>query len=245
MNSISYSFLTKSLKCCIYWFNIFIRIIFGRSRLEKDFDTVNKLRLSTIYSESMVGFTDYSNLSPFSYKNKAVKRLIWELKYKNQREVVLFWAKILTEEMIANMVDCIPCSSRDSKNFNASSIYILPMPMSLEKGKDRGWNQTEELLKSCEIILENFYNNFISCVHIDYDLVERSDRTNQHKLKTKNERMKNLNNIFKIKNGAGKLLGKRFLIIDDVTTTGASLSELKKVLKENGAISTTSITLAR
>ena len=50
--------------------------------------------------------------------------------------------------------------------------------------------------------------------------------------KTTEERKKNLVNAFKV---TKDVKGKRILVIDDVITTGATVAECSKILKENGA----------
>ena len=50
--------------------------------------------------------------------------------------------------------------------------------------------------------------------------------------------------LFKIKNPA-ELAGKKIFLVDDVYTTGSTMQECAKILKENGAKSVWGIALAR
>lgn len=47
-------------------------------------------------------------------------------------------------------------------------------------------------------------------------------------------RRRNVRNVYRIENGA-EVKGKRILLLEDIITTGATISEASRVLKENGA----------
>lgn len=60
------------------------------------------------------------------------------------------------------------------------------------------------------------------------------------------ERLKNLNNAFEILERAKNLIkDKKFLIIDDIYTTGSTLNEVAKVLMKNGAKEVRGLVIAR
>ncbi|PIP24742.1 MAG: hypothetical protein COX33_00260 [Candidatus Nealsonbacteria bacterium CG23_combo_of_CG06-09_8_20_14_all_36_125] len=58
------------------------------------------------------------------------------------------------------------------------------------------------------------------------------------------ERKENIRNAFSIKNG-GQILGRKILLVDDIYTTGSTLTECAKVLKEAGAKEIIGIVIAR
>lgn len=55
--------------------------------------------------------------------------------------------------------------------------------------------------------------------------------------------MKNLVGTFEVQNPE-KIRGRNIILIDDVTTTGATLKEAKKVLRASGARKIIGVTLA-
>ncbi len=57
------------------------------------------------------------------------------------------------------------------------------------------------------------------------------------------ERLQNIIGVFAVKNSSA-IANKNFILVDDVYTTGATLNEAAKTLKENGAKSIIGITLA-
>ena len=78
------------------------------------------------------------------------------------------------------------------------------------------------------------------------DLLLKQKNTPQQKNLALNERDRNVLNSFVINNKfISKIFGKNVLIVDDVYTTGATLNECAKVLKENKVFKVFTITLAR
>jgi competence protein ComFC len=58
------------------------------------------------------------------------------------------------------------------------------------------------------------------------------------------ERMENLHNAFRLRKNAD-VRGLRVLLVDDVLTTGSTLSECARILKRSGAISVHAAMAAR
>jgi competence protein ComFC len=74
-------------------------------------------------------------------------------------------------------------------------------------------------------------------------LMKTKETRSQVCVKNRAERLRNIRGSFCVRN-AEKIKGKNILIVDDVTTTGATLAEAKKVLRKSGAKSVMCITLA-
>ncbi len=102
---------------------------------------------------------------------------------------------------------------------------IIPMPMHPTRLKERGFNQALEIAKP----LDNHLN---STSKLDYKCVIRQTLTPPQASLPLRDRVKNIKGAFKINKN---LTGKRIAIVDDVMTTGASLNELAKTLKQAGA----------
>ncbi|MEK7124549.1 MAG: ComF family protein [Patescibacteria group bacterium] len=99
---------------------------------------------------------------------------------------------------------------------------LAPVPMELSKQKERGYNQSEELAKelgqtlNAPVVLEN--------------LIKTKKTEPQMKLSAENRR-KNLFGAFKIKNPA-EFAGKKIYLVDDVYTTGSTMEECARVLRQ-------------
>jgi predicted amidophosphoribosyltransferase len=82
-------------------------------------------------------------------------------------------------------------------------------------------------------------------VKVRSDLVLRARPTkDQTKLKAR-QRIKNMQNAFMVEKGMEELIvGNNFIVFDDVKTTGATLNQCAKILKNHGAKSVWGLTLA-
>ena len=101
---------------------------------------------------------------------------------------------------------------------------ILFVPMTAADKRKRGYNQTELIAKELHYILEK------PCLNA---LVKVRETRSQKSL-NENERRENVKNAFSVKNPE-KLKGKNVLVIDDVCTTGSTLSEAARAIKAAGA----------
>jgi predicted amidophosphoribosyltransferase len=74
-------------------------------------------------------------------------------------------------------------------------------------------------------------------------LVKIEDTEHQARIKDRNVRLKNLAGTFAVKNP--ELIAKKnIILIDDVTTTGATLNEARRTLKKSGARKVIAFTVA-
>lgn len=106
---------------------------------------------------------------------------------------------------------------------------LVPIPLSEERLYERGFNQAESL-----IIEAGFApTNLLTRVH-----------TEKQSKKTRNERI-HLPQVFQIAQTSQPIRQKRILLIDDVYTTGSTLRHAAERLKQAGAKSIKSLTLAR
>ncbi len=113
--------------------------------------------------------------------------------------------------------------------------YLIPVPLHVERQKMRGYNQSALL---AQIISR------ATGVPIVNDALVRHRHTLPQVTLNASQRWANVANAFIVKKPE-LVAGKRFLLIDDVTTTGATLRACAQALKEKGASSVWGFTLAR
>ncbi|WRP06169.1 ComF family protein [Rossellomorea aquimaris] len=104
---------------------------------------------------------------------------------------------------------------------------IIPIPLSDERLYERGFNQSTALLEETEVRPSN--------------ILARSHSEKQSK-KTRSERLQQ-KQVFQLVDSDVK--GKSILLFDDIYTTGTTLRQAAKLLREAGAEEVSSLTLAR
>lgn len=113
--------------------------------------------------------------------------------------------------------------------------YIVPIPISEAHRKERGYNQVDIIFKDVVNYMED-----LSYVNV---LAKRNDTKAMWTL-DREERKKNMAQAFSIRHDGENIEGKRILLVDDILTTGSTLSEAKKTLLEGGAACVDALVLA-
>lgn len=166
-------------------------------------------------------------ISAAGYVDPLTRDLIKALKYGFAREL----AKPLSRLMIKHL-ESISFVSTISIN----STIITPVPLHFFRLHERGFNQAE-------LIAQEIAAHFQ--LPIKTDILKRIRPTQrQADLKDNKERKNNIKDAFEIIDFE-PIKGKVVLLIDDVITSGATLSEAAKILKLNGAKEVWAITVAR
>lgn len=102
---------------------------------------------------------------------------------------------------------------------------IMPVPISKTRKKQRGYNQSDLLASELSRMLKVEYS-IANLVKIKENKVQS--------LLNKEERIKNVENVYYI-NNTEKVKNKKILLIDDIYTTGSTVNECSKILKQAGA----------
>jgi len=135
-------------------------------------------------------------------------KLIHALKYKGRKEIGPLLAQYLTEPL-----------SKDPPDI------IIPIPLHPEKRKLRGYNQTEGIAQTLANELGSSYHNEI--------LIKTLHNPSQTKKKPL-ERDRNVQKVFDVKN-KNLIRNKHILLVDDVITTGSTISHAANELYKHGA----------
>ena len=158
----------------------------------------------------------------FDYRDELARQAIWEIKYRKNEKILNVFCKIFYEYMLDEIADKALFS--DFKN-----PILIPIPSSKNRLKERGYNQCALIAKELARIDEG--KNFALCL----DALEKiKDLPSQTSLKNRNERLSNLKGCFRAVN-LEKIIGTNIILIDDVITTCATISEAKKTLLNAGA----------
>jgi predicted amidophosphoribosyltransferase len=149
---------------------------------------------------------------------------VWELKYHNTRQARALAGAYLQETVVALCAE------------EVGRVLLVPMPMHPKRQRVREHNQTETL---CKALLPHLGKG------VDYApeaLKKTLDTPTQQGL-TRVARMKNV--AHSMVASPKDVKGRVCVVIDDVTTTGATLEEARRALLQGGARMVHTVALAR
>lgn len=147
--------------------------------------------------------------SQFSYANP-LRLMLHKFKYKHQTQYGWFLSYLLNFTL---------------SEINTTPDLIIAMPLHKLRMKERGFNQALRLL--------DFYRARNNLTNISDFAITRIKNTEHQTLSSQQLRKQNLSEAFRLNQNVA---GLNILIIDDVVTTGSTVNELARTLKQNGAM---------
>ncbi len=113
---------------------------------------------------------------------------------------------------------------------------IIPVPISKKRMKQRGYNQSELIIKECAKLDKNIK----VCTNILYKIKNTKPQSSLNK----EQRRINLKGAYRLKNSE-TIINKKVLLFDDIYTTGSTLEECARVLRQAGAYEVSILTFAK
>lgn len=211
----------KIINLILYIFEGILEIIYPREDYCIICREENYNGLCTKCKNSIRRIKDNSSIiKSYGYYGGVLKELI--LKFKYHRD---FTAGNILAELLEEYIE----ESFDYRNF-----VVTYIPLSKKSKRKRGFNQCEYIAKK----ISRYLN--LQCSEI---LIKKGENKEQKKLRY-SERFDNVKNIFKLKNNID-INGLKIIVIDDVTTSGATMEEACRILKKYGAKEIKLLTVAK
>ncbi len=149
-----------------------------------------------------------------------MRQAIYQLKYRNLRALAVPLAKLLQEYLATNPIP---------------GEVLVPVPLHPKRLRERGYNQSR--------LLAQELGKLINLPVVDDCLVRLRYAPPQARTLTVDERRRNVAGAFICRDH--RLQDKPILLIDDVSTSGATLDACASALKAAGATSVWGLALAR
>ena len=146
---------------------------------------------------------------------------------------------------------------------NFTNAILIPIPLSPKRHHERGYNQAEliceEMIKISKTrhltppkgkpwspLSSNLERGRGEVFTLETNILLKPKETeHQARIKDRRTRLKNIIGSFTVKETEkNKIKNRNIILIDDIITTGATLTEAKKVLKQNGARKVIAFTVA-
>ena len=157
--------------------------------------------------------------SPFQFDG-AMRQAIYQLKYRNIRALAQPLAKLLQDYLLA---------------YPVPGEVLVPVPLHQKRLRERGYNQSRLLTREL--------GKLINLPVVDDCLTRLRHTPPQARTATVAERRSNVADAFTCRDD--RLRDKQVLLIDDVSTSGATLDACAAALKVAGATSVWGLVLAR
>jgi competence protein ComFC len=162
---------------------------------------------------------DFDALRSFTLFDGTIREALHRLKYNN--DVGL--GEVLAPYLVKTF-------TQQSWNID----MVTAVPLSKKRLRSRGYNQAEKLARPFAALIEKPY--YASAIHRKIDTKSQIDLSAE-------ERRENVSDAFYANSMLVDL--KSVIIIDDVSTTGSTISECARALKLAGAKEVFALTLAR
>ena len=159
-----------------------------------------------------------------------IKKIIWELKY-NKKTAAAKPLKMIMETYL-NKLQLIELISPIGR----ISPIVIPLPLHPTKERQRGFNQSKLIAETASAKL--------NLPLVKNCLLKNKNTLPQMELKNLEQRTKNVVNSFFVKNPE-LIKGKIIVLVDDIVTSGSTLTEAAKTLKSSGAKKIIAITIAK
>ena len=174
------------------------------------------------------------------YDNKNYETHIYLFKYSEWiREKIIKYKFRNSTYLYRFFSECI-LEIYKKDNFLEKYDYIIPIPISKKRKKQRGYNQSELIAKE---IVENVPNIGI----LSGIIVKNVDNKPQSTLSGE-ARKENVKGVYSINKNTIKdidISNKKVLLFDDIYTTGSTVNECAGVLKKFGFLNIDVLTIAK
>jgi ComF family protein len=164
------------------------------------------------------------------YNDPRVQALVWELKYYGSGRSAGLAGAYFGEQLLALAAE------------ELGKPLLVPVPMHKARQIERGRNQTEVLCEAALFALSKVMGQENIFQYAPQALERVVDTKTQQGL-PRRERLNNVKNSMRA--NPGLVEGRVCVVVDDVTTTGATLAEAKRALKLAGARAVHTIALAQ
>ena len=155
------------------------------------------------------------------YRAPEVRDLIRSLKYDGNAHAASLCASALAGFLFEEIAS--------DRSFSPRPIFIVPLPLHSRREAARGFNQIEKVLRALPASLREGPHS-----RLMPGMLERTRDTPHQTMLLRRDRLVNVRGAFRVRDPLC-IRRARVYVIDDVTTTGATLSSASAAVRRAGA----------
>lgn len=152
-------------------------------------------------------------ISVYKYDG-VIKEIVEAIKYEFVREAAEEMGKLMAKKIKLEYPATL-------KKWQKEKYVMVPIPLYWQRKNWRGFNQAEELAKSAA--------DKLGLEMVDNFLERKVKSKNQAEIRGRRRKLDNLKGVFE---SQGKVNLKRIILVDDVITSGATMSEALKCVRK-------------
>lgn len=157
----------------------------------------------------------------FHHDGEQTRHILYDIKYWGHPELATYLASVYAREL-------------QESHFFEGVDAIIPLPLHWCRQMKRHYNQSHYIAQGI---------HQVTGLPIYKNVVKRTANNSSQTRKNAHERMENVRDIFCLKHPEA-IAGKHLLLVDDVTTTGATLTSCAKELAKAPGVTISILTLA-
>jgi ComF family protein len=163
-----------------------------------------------------------------------LRELIHLLKYEQVRPAAMVLGRMLAEAVTGRLDSC----------WTRGEVMVVPVPLHARKLRQRGFNQSELIARAAIKQDAVKLGSGSARLVLHPGILERRRETQSQTGLTRHQRRENIRGSFAVAKPE-EVAGREILLVDDVFTTGTTVSECARVLRRAGASKIYVATVAR
>lgn len=160
------------------------------------------------------------------YRAPLVRALILEAKFHENKKSFDLLGTVLADYILSLI---------EESGFDEKQYVLIPIPLSKKRFRERGYNQVEKVVRAALTSLP-------PCVSLSTTVLKRTRDTLPQTTLSRGKRLTNMQDAFSVSENIDT--NCTYIVIDDVTTTGATMQAAREALSVHGVSVSSAVSLS-